>query len=73
MPRALILLGLAISPLILARPAAPQHQGPGFSGPDGRSTMPSYNEVLTVQELIDLVASLKSLTGGGGHGGMEGH
>ncbi len=47
-------------------------EGPGFSGPDGRSTMPSYNEVLTVQELIDLVAYLESLTGGG-HGGMEGH
>ncbi len=47
-------------------------EGPGFSGPDGRSTMPSYNEVLTVQQLIDLVAYLKSLSGGG-HGGMEGH
>ncbi|MGH7266680.1 MAG: iron transporter [Candidatus Rokuibacteriota bacterium] len=38
--------------------------GPGFTGPDGRSTMPDYREVLGVKELVDLVAYLKSLTGG---------
>jgi hypothetical protein len=40
---------------------------PGFTGPDGRSTMPDYRDTLTVTELIDLVAYLKSLTGGGQH------
>lgn len=38
-------------------------QGEGYTGPDGLSTMPSYNEDLTVAELIDLVAYLKSLQG----------
>jgi mono/diheme cytochrome c family protein len=37
---------------------------PGFTGPDGRSKMPTYNDDLTVTQLIDLVAYLKSLTGG---------
>ena len=39
-------------------------QGEGYTGPDGLSTMPSYNEDLTVAQLIDLVAYLKSLQGG---------
>lgn len=39
-------------------------QGEGYTGPDGLSTMPSYNEDLTIAELIDLVAYLKSLEGG---------
>jgi hypothetical protein len=38
-------------------------EGPGFSGPDGRSVMPSYADSLTVPQLVDLVAYLKSLTG----------
>jgi mono/diheme cytochrome c family protein len=38
---------------------------PGFTGPDGRSVMPDYRDTLTVTELIDLVAYLKSLTGPG--------
>jgi len=37
--------------------------GEGYTGPDGLSTMPNYNEDLTVAELIDLVAYLKSLQG----------
>jgi mono/diheme cytochrome c family protein len=37
---------------------------PGFTGPDRRSKMPTFNEDLTVAQLIDLVAYLKSLTGG---------
>jgi mono/diheme cytochrome c family protein len=41
--------------------------GPGFTGPDGRSVMPDYRDTFTVAELIDLVAYLKSLTGGGHH------
>jgi L-cysteine S-thiosulfotransferase len=39
----------------------------GYLGPDGTSKMPSYNETMTIQQLIDLVAYLKSLTAGG-HG-----
>lgn len=37
-------------------------EGPGFTGPDGLSKMPDYNDSLTVKQLIDLVAYLKSLT-----------
>jgi mono/diheme cytochrome c family protein len=41
--------------------------GPGFTGPDGRSIMPSYGDSLSVAQLIDLVAFLTSLTGDEGH------
>ncbi len=41
--------------------------GEGYTGSDGLSTMPNYNEDLTVAELVDLVAYLKSLTPKGGH------
>jgi mono/diheme cytochrome c family protein len=37
--------------------------GPGFVGSDGRSIMPDYRDSLTVTELIDVVAYLKSLGG----------
>jgi putative copper export protein/mono/diheme cytochrome c family protein len=36
-------------------------EGPGYVGPDGRSTMPDYRDSLTVAELVDLVAYLRSL------------
>jgi len=36
--------------------------GPGYTGPDGLSTMPDYSELLTLRQLLDLVAYLKSLT-----------
>lgn len=39
-------------------------EGPGYTGPDGSSKMPDYNDVLTVRQLIDLVAYLKSLSAG---------
>jgi len=35
-------------------------EGPGYIGPDGLSIMPDYRNSLTVSELIDLVAYLKS-------------
>jgi len=38
--------------------------GPGYSGPDGTSIMPSYADSLSVTQLVDLVAFLKGLTGG---------
>jgi len=37
---------------------------PGYTGEDGLSIMPSYADLLTLQEWIDLVAYLTSLTGG---------
>jgi chemotaxis protein histidine kinase CheA len=36
-------------------------EGPGYTGPDGRSIMPSYADRLTVAELLDLVAYLQTL------------
>lgn len=46
--------------------------GPGYTDAHGLSIMPDYRESLTVAELIDLVAYLKSLGGEHGHpGGME--
>jgi mono/diheme cytochrome c family protein len=39
--------------------------GPGYTGPDGKSIMPSYADSLSVNQLVDLVAFLKGLTGGG--------
>ena len=39
----------------------------GYLGPDGKSKMPSYNEAMTLQQLVDLVAYLKSLTGPAAH------
>jgi mono/diheme cytochrome c family protein len=35
--------------------------GKGYTGPDGLSRMPEYNSSLTIAQLIDLVAYLKSL------------
>ena len=40
-------------------------EGPGYTGPDGKSIMPSYADSLSVAQLLDLVAFLKSLTAGG--------
>lgn len=45
---------------------APNHvivDGPGYSGPDGLSTMPSFVDSLSLAQWLDLVAYLKSLTG----------
>ncbi|MGH7302087.1 MAG: iron transporter [Candidatus Rokuibacteriota bacterium] len=41
--------------------------GPGYIGPDGKSIMPSFADSLSVAQLVDLVAFLKSLTAGGHH------
>lgn len=34
---------------------------PGYKGPDGSSKMPSFNDSVTVQEVVDLVAYLVNL------------
>jgi cytochrome c1 len=57
----------------IVNPNAIIDRGRGYDAADGSSKMPSYNDSLTVQELIDLVAYLKALrppaarpTGSGG-------
>lgn len=41
--------------------------GPGHTGADGLSIMPDFRDSLTLAETIDLVAYIRSLTGGDGH------
>jgi mono/diheme cytochrome c family protein len=55
-------------------PGAVIEKGKGYQAPDGSSKMPNFNDSITVQELIDLVAYLRNLTPAagptpGGHGG----
>ena len=38
-------------------------EAPGYTGTDGRSSMPDYRDSLSTRELIDLVAYLKTLGG----------
>lgn len=70
----------------ILNPNAVVEEGKGYRAPDGKSKMPSYNDLVSLQELIDLVAYLKGLKGGGaapghgsppapaeGHGGPGGH
>jgi len=39
--------------------------GAGYTGPDGLSKMPEYADTMTLRQLVDVVAYLKSLTRGG--------
>lgn len=59
----------------IVNPSAVIEEGKGYRAPDGKSKMPSYNDLVTVQEVIDLVAYLKGLkgTGSGGHMMTPGH
>ena len=50
----------------IIHPSAVIEKGKGYEGPDGSSKMPSFNESMTVQEAIDVVAFLKSLNPSGG-------
>jgi mono/diheme cytochrome c family protein len=46
--------------------------GTGYTGPDGLSKMPSYADSMTLKQLADVVAYLKSLTAAeAGHGSMH--
>ena len=45
----------------LVNPSATIERGKGYEAADGSSKMPSYNDALSVQELIDLVAFLRGL------------
>ena len=38
--------------------------GPGYTGPDGFSKMPSYADTMTLKQLVDVVAYLSSLRAG---------
>jgi hypothetical protein len=42
-------------------PGGTIEKGWGYETPDGSSKMPSFNDSMTVQELVDLVAFLQSL------------
>src|SRR4030095_14285254 len=53
---------------LILSPNAVIRVGPGYAGPDGTSIMPSYADSLSVTQLVDLVAFLRSQTAGGdGH------
>jgi mono/diheme cytochrome c family protein len=55
-------------------PSAVIEKGKDYQAVDGSSKMPSFNDSLTVQELIDLVAFLRALRPtSGGAGGHTGH
>ena len=45
----------------IVNPSAVIEKGKHYAAPDGSSKMPSFNDSMTVQELIDLVAYLRSL------------
>jgi mono/diheme cytochrome c family protein len=45
----------------IINPNAVIEKGKGYEAGDGTSKMPSFNELVTVQEVIDLVAYLKTL------------
>jgi L-cysteine S-thiosulfotransferase len=59
----------------IVNPSAVIEPSRGYAAPDGSSKMPTYNDVLTVQELIDLVAYLTSLRPPSGSSGEaeDGH
>jgi len=46
--------------------------GPGYTGKDGLSVMPSYSHLLTLEEAVNLTAYIKSLTTGDHHGKHSG-
>jgi mono/diheme cytochrome c family protein len=58
----------------IINPSAVIEKGKGYEAPDGSSKMPSFNDSLNVQGLIDLVAFLRALRPpAGGAAGHRGH
>lgn len=55
----------------IINPNAVIEKGRGYQGPDGSSKMPSYNDSVTVQEVVDLVAFLRGLKPSGDDGGHK--
>jgi sulfur-oxidizing protein SoxX len=45
----------------IINPGAVIEPGKGYQASDGSSKMPSYNDTITVQEVVDLVAYLRAL------------
>ena len=45
----------------IVNPSAFVDEGQGYTAADGTSKMPSFNDSMTVQELVDVLAYLKSL------------
>jgi mono/diheme cytochrome c family protein len=56
----------------IINPSAAIERGKGYQAADGSSKMPSFNDSMTVQELIDLVAYLRALKPPAGQG-HQGH
>ena len=56
----------------IINPSAAIEEGKGYRAPDGKSKMPTYNDLVTVQEVIDLVAYLKGLKGTDSRRGQDG-
>lgn len=56
----------------IINPSAVIEPGKGYAAPDGSSKMPSFNDSVTVQEVIDLVAYLSSLKPPAGASGQHG-
>jgi hypothetical protein len=57
----------------IVHPSRLIEKGKGYAAADGSSKMPSYNDSMTVQELIDLVSFLTSLKPPAGGAGHRGH
>jgi mono/diheme cytochrome c family protein len=57
----------------IVNPSALIERGKGYEAADGSSKMPSFNDSLSVQELIDLVAYLRALKPPVGSPGHRGH
>ena len=57
----------------IVNPNAVIEKGKGYQAADGSSKMPSFNDSLSVQELIDLVAYLRALKPPAGSQGHRGH
>ena len=45
----------------IINPSAVIEKGKGYEAPDGSSKMPSFNHLVTVEEVVDLVAYLRAL------------
>ena len=57
----------------IINPNAVIEPGKGYAAPDGSSKMPSFNDSVTVQEVVDLVAFLRGLKPPGAVGSPGGH
>ncbi|MFQ5683690.1 MAG: c-type cytochrome [Candidatus Binatia bacterium] len=47
----------------IVNPSAVVVPGKGYSGPDGESKMPEFHDIMTLRQLVDLIAYMKTLKG----------